>query len=192
VPVISIDWLIITYGYPVLFVGTLFEGETAVIIAGFLARRGYLRLPLVVLVAFLGTFAADQFFFWLGHSRGKAFLEKRPAWQSAVAKGSRLFERHGLWLIVGFRFLYGLRTVIPIVIGISGFSPRQFILFNAIGALIWAVIIAYAGYAFGQVFELILDDLHRYELWIALGLAVGGSAIWLYYFLKHRNQAQES
>ena len=186
----SLESLIIAYGYPLLFVGTLVEGETAVIIAGFLAHRGYLRLPGVILVAFLGTFAADQFFFWLGQTRGKTFLDQRPGWQPRVIKASQLLERYGLWLIVSFRFLYGLRTVIPLVIGLSGFSPRRFMLLNGIGALIWAVVIATAGYAFGQVIELFLADLRRYELWIALGLAVGGSLVWLYF--KAKNQTYES
>lgn len=177
----TLESLIITYGYPILFVGTLLEGETAIIIGGFLAHRGYLQLPGVILVAFLGTFVADQFFFWLGQTQGKAFLERRPGWQPGVTRASRLLEQYGLWLIVGFRFLYGLRTVIPLVIGLSGFSPKQFMLLNAFGGLIWAVVITAAGYAFGQVFELVLTDIHRYELWIVLGLAISGSAVWLYF-----------
>lgn len=178
----SLEALIIAYGYPLLFVGALLEGETAAILGGFLAHRGYLSLPGVILVMFLATLAADQFFFVLGRSRGKAFLEQRPAWQPNVAKVSRLLERYGSLIVIGFRFLYGLRTVTPIVIGMSGFSQERFIVLNTIGALVWAVVMVLAGYMFGHAFELILADIKKYELWVILGLVLAGGAVWLYQF----------
>lgn len=70
--------LIIDYGYLALFIGTFLEGETILVIAGFLAHSGYLELHWVILSAFLGTFAGDQTFFYLGRFKGIAFLEKRP------------------------------------------------------------------------------------------------------------------
>lgn len=51
---------LIKYGYAALAVGTFLEGETILVIAGFLAHRGYLSMDLVILSAFLGTFFGDQ------------------------------------------------------------------------------------------------------------------------------------
>jgi membrane protein DedA with SNARE-associated domain len=73
-----LESLIATYSYPALFAGTVLEGEAVLIIAGFLAYRGYLELPYVILVAFLGAFLGDQLFFQIGRRVGAAFLEKRP------------------------------------------------------------------------------------------------------------------
>ena len=47
-------------------------------------------------------------------------------------------KQHQNLLILGFRFLYGLRSVTPFVIGMSGISWLRFALLNVIGAGIWA------------------------------------------------------
>jgi len=180
--------LIIHYGYPLLFIGTILEGETFVIIAAFLAHRGYLTLPGVILVAFLGTFVADQFFFLLGRTQGTAFLAKRPGWQPGVARARTLLQRYNVLLIIGFRFLYGLRTVIPLVIGMSGFSTRRFVVLNALGGLIWTVVMASLGYVFGQTLEAVLKDVRRYEVWIVLILVLVGSVLGLYHLYQQRHQ----
>jgi membrane protein DedA with SNARE-associated domain len=54
-----------SYGYIALFLGTFVEGETILLMAGFAAHLGYLYLPWVILVAFLGSLSGDQVFFLL-------------------------------------------------------------------------------------------------------------------------------
>ena len=163
----SFESLIMHYGYPLLFVG-------------------------VILVAFLGTFAADQFFFLLGRTQGNAFLAKRPTWQPGVAKAQALLQRYNVLLIIGFRFLYGLRTVTPLVIGMSGFSDRRFAALNALGALIWTVVMVSLGYVFGQTLEVVLKDVRRYEVWIVLILVLVGSAVGLYHLYQQRRRRPEA
>jgi membrane protein DedA with SNARE-associated domain len=182
----SLRFLIIHYGYPLLFAGVILEGETAVIIAAFLAHRGYLSLPGVILTAGLGTFVADQFFFFLGRTQGQAFLAKRPGWQPRVIKAQALLSRYRMLLIISFRFLYGLRTVIALVIGMSDISTRQFVLLNALGALSWATVMALLGYAFGHTAEIILADVRRYEGWLVLILALLGTGWWLVHLYRQR------
>jgi membrane protein DedA with SNARE-associated domain len=186
----SPESLIVSYGYPLLFVGVMFEGETCLIIGAFLAHRGYLSLPMVMIVALLGTLLTDQAFFWLGKTKGGDFLSRRPKWQSAAQKALRLTGRYQILLIISFRFLYGLRMVTPFVIGASGFPRKLFVPLNLFGAVIWVVVIGLAGYAFGHLMELILADLRKYELWIVLGLFVIGSAAGVYRWLKRRREQQ--
>jgi membrane protein DedA with SNARE-associated domain len=76
--VISAGYLIAQYGYLVLFFGALVEGETILIAAAFAAHRGYLFLPWVVLIAFAGSFAGDQFCFFLGRKKGRIFCRNGP------------------------------------------------------------------------------------------------------------------
>ena len=155
--------------------GTFLEGETILVIAGFLAHRGYLSLPLVILAAFAGTFAGDQLFFHLGRRKGMAFLDKRPSWKRRSERTFRLLQKHQTAAILGFRFLYGLRTVTPVVLGASGISPLRYLLLNGIGALGWAAAIASAGFVFGQVLENLISTFHQYERWALLAMVVIGS-----------------
>jgi membrane protein DedA with SNARE-associated domain len=77
---------------------------------------------------------------------------------------NRLLMRHHAWLIIGVRFMYGVRIVGPMVIGMSDVSARRFLLFNLIGAAIWAFLITGAGYMFGHTLKWLMADLERYEV----------------------------
>ena len=128
---INLESLVSTYGYPALLIGTFLEGETILVIAGFLAHRGYLELPWVIVIAFLGTFSGDQLYFWLGRTKGANFLMRRPSYRVRVEKAQNLLEKHQKLIILGFRFVYGLRTVTPFAIGLSKINAKQFIVLNA-------------------------------------------------------------
>jgi len=74
----NLEAFVTHFGYLALVVGLMIEGETMLVFGAFMAHRGYLSLPLVILTGFLVTFASDQFFFWLGRTQGSRFLEGRP------------------------------------------------------------------------------------------------------------------
>ena len=66
------------YGYLAVLAGTFLEGETVLLVAGALAREGYMSLFWVGLSAFMGGLGSDQLMFALGRRYGPAFLAKRP------------------------------------------------------------------------------------------------------------------
>ena len=101
----TLEYLISQYGYIALFIGVFIEGETILIAAGFAARLGHLSLTWVILIAFAGSLAGDQFYFFLGRVRGKTFLQKRPRWEAKVKRAWALFEHYRTLVIVGFRFM---------------------------------------------------------------------------------------
>ncbi|MCC5763427.1 DedA family protein, partial [Klebsiella pneumoniae] len=108
------------FGYFALFLGTFFEGETILVLAGFLAFRGYMQLDTVILTAFLGSYAGDQLWYFLGRRHGRRLLARKPRWQKLGDKALDHVRRHpDLW-VLSFRFVYGLRTVMPVAIGLSG------------------------------------------------------------------------
>ena len=159
----TLEGLIVQYGYLALFIGTYLEGETILIIAGYLAQDGMLDLTLVILAAWLGSFAGDQTFFFIGHFKGVRFLDRHPGMKNNAAKAFRLLHRNQIAVILGFRFLYGIRNVTPFIVGSSGFNPIRFFFLNCLGALVWAITFASLGYNLGNVAENILDDVEEYE-----------------------------
>ncbi len=135
---IPLEKMVSNYGYIAIVIGTFLEGETILVLGGFLAHRGYLNLPWVILSAFAGTFAGDQLFFFLGRFKGTKWLEKRPEWKRRSTRAFQLLKKHQLWVILGFRFIYGVRTITPFVIGASGVKPLRFLALNGSGAVAWA------------------------------------------------------
>jgi len=182
----SIDAIIAQYGYLALFVGVFFEGETILIAASFAAHQGYLKLQWVILTAFLGAIAGDESYFFLGRVKGRAYLRNRPLWQLRVVKVQALIERYHRLIIVGFRFLSGLRTVIPLALGMSDVRVSHFIFFNIIGALTWSLVIGLSGFLLGAALNVLQTDIRRYEWYIMLAILVVGVLIWTMHYFKKR------
>jgi membrane protein DedA with SNARE-associated domain len=155
--------LLSQYGYLALFAGCLLEGETLLLLAGLAAHGGYLSFPIVVLVAFAGGTLGDQICFFIGRRYGDSILGRWTSLEARAARVRRLIDRHSASLIVGVRFLYGLRLIGPVVIGMSDVPAWRFVVFNMIGAAIWALGVSGAGYLFGHAIEWLLVDLELLE-----------------------------
>jgi membrane protein DedA with SNARE-associated domain len=182
----SLETLLTTYGYPLLFLGTFLEGETILLVAGFLAARNYLQLPWVICTAFLGSLAGDQLFFHLGRIKGAQLIARRPQWQIQAAKIQARLQTYHIPIILGFRFLYGLRNITPFAIGMSAISTKKFLLLNATGALVWSVVVSLLGYAFGEAFEAIFHRIKCFELLIISGIFITGGLLWLRHFWRRK------
>ena len=176
----TLDHLVRTYGYWSLLVGTFFEGETILIIGGLAAQLGYLELPWVMVVAFIGGFSGDQLYFLIGRRRGEHLLSKHPKWQKQANKVHRLLERFHDLIMLGFRFVYGIRIMTPFVLGMNHrIKTGRFIVFNAIGAIIWSVVISSGGYFFGHALEQFIKDTKHYEIELISVILLVGLTIWL-------------
>jgi len=123
------------------------------------------------LTALIGSLTSDQIYFYLGRKKGLPYLHQHPSWMAKSARIRKRIEQHQNFVILLFRFVYGVRTITPFLIGVSGVSPLKYFMLNALGALIWAVSITYLGYAFGHAAELILNDIKKYE-YIIMGIIV--------------------
>lgn len=154
-------------GYIVLLLGSFVEGESVVLTAGFLSYKQFLSFPIVILIAFCGSVAADQLLFFAGRIYGPSILKKKPSWQAKTEKVFTLLHRYNVWFIVGFRFVYGIRTISPFVIGASGIDIKRFAILNIIAGVIWAVLSVGAGYLIGYFFsdtiDLIIDKFIQYQ-----------------------------
>ena len=178
----GIEAYIIHYGYIVILLMTFFGGEEFLMLAGFLAHRGYLTFSLIVLSGFTGSLVADQLYFFLGRKKGIAFLNKHPSWQTRADRIERLLQKHQNLVILLFRFVYGIRAVTPVLIGVSNVSSFKFLVLNAIGAITWAIALTSLGYFFGHAAELLLDDVKKYEFVIIGLIILIGLVVWLLEF----------
>ena len=170
--------LIEAYGYWAVLAGTLLEGESVLLLAGFAAHRGLLDLLAVIGVAVVGGFLGDQLFFFAGRHYGARVLARFPKYAPQVERAKALLTRYHVPVILGVRFMYGLRIVLPFTIGMSGIPVLRFQLLNLAGAAIWAASGAALGYLFGSAAEYILGDLWHYEELLFAAILVGGLGYW--------------
>ena len=180
--------LIDTYGYWAVALGAFLEGETVLALAGLAANRGYLDFYTVVVVAMVCGFAGDQFYFFLGRRKGARILERFPDARERAHRFDDLLRRWHAPLIVMIRFMYGFRIIGPILLGMGRVPAWKFMVFNFIGAAIWAPLITGIGYFFGSAIEASMGHLKRYELWAAGALLAIGLIV---FAVQHVRQKHE-
>lgn len=171
------------YGYFALLLGTFMEGETAILMASSLIHRGLFNFPMTVLVAFSGSFISDWIYYLIGRLNGQYFLAKRPALNTKVKPITDFFHHHKLQILFSYRFLYGFRVLIPIVIGMSGLKPIQYLFYSTVTGLLWATAVSTTGYWIGRILEIKVQSFEDNLLFIVLGFASLGFLIG--YGIKH-------
>lgn len=192
----ELQHLLTVYGYWLMAFGALIEGETFLIAGGIAAHKGLFHLEGLILLALVGSTIHDVFFFLLGRFGGHAFVKRKPQLYSRVEGVLNTFEKYGVWLIIGLRFAYGLRTLIPTVLGMSHISFRKFLFFDLIGGVLWSCTFIIGGYYFGALLDQIMAVLDVYTsslmyviIAVVVLLAAGGAAIWL---IKRRKKQKQN
>jgi len=182
VEALFIEWMK-EYGYVILFVWSMLEGESGLIMAGILSHTGDMNLFIAIFVAGLGGFAGDQVYFYIGRFNKKYVYKKLKGQRRKLALAHLLLKKYGWPIIFAQRYMYGLRTVIPISIGLTRYDAKTFALINLLSAWCWGALTILPAWYFGQ--EILIIIKWAKEHWyFALPLAgtIGGSIY--YYFHK--------
>lgn len=182
----SIQSYIADYGIWAVLIGTVIEGEAVVLIAGFLAHQHLLHAPSVALCAFAGSVTLDQLLFMLGRRYRDAKLIKRMRATKVFGRALEILDRHPTSFILGFRFLYGFRTVGPVALGMSNTPAMRYVILNIIAAAIWAVSFTAIGYVFGEAIETALGRLHGVKPKLIAALIIGVSFGLIYHFVGRK------
>ncbi len=165
------------YGYIALLIGTFFEGETSILIASSLIYRGVFYAPYTIFFGFAGSFISDWLYYTIGKLNGKYFIDKRPALKARLLPVQHFFDKHHLQILFSYRFLYGFRVIIPLIIGMSGIKPLQYLFYSIVSGLIWATTVTTVGYAIGRFLNLKTSVFEENILYIVLGFALFGLVV---------------
>ncbi len=196
---VIVNWLVNTvdqWGYTGILVLMFLESsffpfpsEVVVPPAGYLAARGEMSLGLVIAAAIAGSLLGALFNYWLAVQWGRPLFEKYGRYflvsRKSLDRSDRFFARHGhISTFVG-RLLPGIRQYISLPAGLARMNLGLFVIFTAVGAGIWVVILALCGYFIGSNPELIAASLHR----IMIGVVLACLLLLLVYVLVRRKQA---
>jgi len=162
------------YGYLALAIGTFLEGETAILVASSLVYTGIFGGVQTVLFAFFGSFVSDWLYFLIGRFNGTYFIDRRPRLKVMMEPAQRFFENHRVQILMSYRFLYGFRVILPIMIGLTGVRPFVFLLYSVVGGLLWATVVSTAGFLAGKIFHLTPQSFEENGLYVILGFGTFG------------------
>jgi membrane protein DedA with SNARE-associated domain len=166
---------LLTYGYVLVFLGTIIEGDATLLAAAFLAHQGHFNLMGVLLVAALATTLANEGYYFLA----RRHADRLPG-NGLVDKVRQEVQRRGALLLFFSRFIFGLRIAIPAACGVTGMGRRKFLALNAAGAALWVGVLGLAGYSGGRLAASLWRGVREYDWAIACGLALAAMAwaIW--------------
>ncbi|MBY0435169.1 MAG: DedA family protein [Cyclobacteriaceae bacterium] len=165
------------YGYLALSVGTFFEGETAILVASSLVHSGLFEGPYTVIFGFFGSFLSDWLYFIIGRLNGKFFIDRRPALKAKLQPAQDFFKTHRLQVLFSYRFLYGFRILLPLMIGMSDIKPLHYLGYSLAAGLLWATTVSTVGFGAGMFFDLTPRTLEENLGYIVLGFAAFGMLV---------------
>lgn len=169
-----------TYGYIGLFLYSLGGGFIALIGAGVLSFMGEMDLPLAIFIAFIANALGDVLLFYMARYQKSMMMEGLRKHRRKLALAHVMMKKNGSWIILMQKFVYGIKTLIPIAIGLTKYDFKKFAILNVISAAVWALVFGLGSYYSGSAlvkFAEIIGD----KPWIApIILVVFGGALWLY------------
>lgn len=177
----TLQALIRDYGLWAVAFGCLFEGETAILLGLLAAQQGLLPVEGVAVSAMAGTLIGDNVCFQLGHRYGRHVLDHRPHWQARIARVERIVQSRAVPLMIGYRFLYGLRYVTPVLLGSLGIAPRRFLFYSACGTLIWGITLTIVGTLLASALDQMLAHVKVVEQGFALVALIASATLALVY-----------
>jgi len=186
-PVVGLEnkfiYLMKEYGYIILFFWGMLEGEMGLVMAGLLTHTGDMNLFMAIFIAGLGGFAGDQVYFYIGRFNKKWVYRKLKNQRRKLALAHILLKKYGWPIIFVQRYMYGLRTVIPISIGLTRYSGKMFAFINLISAWFWAALTIIPTWYFGEQILIVIHwaKAHWYFALPFAALLAGGIS---YYFHK--------
>ena len=178
----NLDSLLATYGYLAVFVfvgvesiGIPVPGETMLVTAAIYAgTTGRLSIAWVIVASSAGAILGDNIGYVIGRTGGYRLLKRYGRYirleEDRLRLGQYLFRRHGPKVVFFGRFVSVLRIFAAFLAGVNRMHWRRFLIFNALGGVIWSTVYGVAAYLFGQ-------QLVRLSGEVDLVLAVVGIAI---------------
>ncbi len=170
-----------TYGYIILFLYSLGGGMVAIIAAGILSYAGKMDLSTSIAVAFIANALGDSLLFYMSRYNKAQMMPYLKKHKRKLALSHVLMKKYGDKIIFLQKFIYGVKTLVPIGIGMTKYPIVKFNILNFISAFLWAVILGYSSYSAGETLSNASSYLTTHP-WIApliLASLLGG--LWYYF-----------
>lgn len=135
-----------------IFVGFIFPGETAAVIAGVLAYEHTLPLPVSIITVIVAAILGDNVGYFVGHKWGNRLLEgplSRWIKPEHVQRTRETISRRGGFAVFVGRWTAALRALVPGLAALAEVPYRTFLLWNAIGGIVWGATFVMLGYGAG-------------------------------------------
>ncbi len=151
------------YLYMALALGIFLEGELVLISAAFAASQGLMDIYKVAVVSFFATQFSDWLYFYLGRLGGKKVVRQKAKWRLRAKKMNKWIRKYPKSILLSYRFLYGFRIILPLMIGASHIRVITFLIYSVLSTVLWLFLLGGAGYFFGAIISDKLTAIKTYQ-----------------------------
>lgn len=169
------DW-----GYLALFAYSFGGGFVGLVFAGVLSYAGDLNLYISMLVAGTANFLGDQFLFFLARKNKSYAKDMMSKYGRKIALAHLMMRRYGSFVVFLQKYVYGIKTLIPLAMGLTKYSSVKFSILNVFATALWVAVVGYASYTAG---EYILGAADEFK-YVGLGIVAVILLTVSYYFKK--------
>lgn len=170
------DW-----GYIALFLYSFGGGMLALAIGAVFASSGDLNIWFVIFIASISNFIGDQFLFTLARNNKSYAKDMMQKHKRKIAYSHLLMRKYGVLVIFIQKYLYGVKTLVPLAMGLTKYDIKKFIIFNFFASIVWGVIVGMIAFSLGKIFIDSLDQIKEYGL-IFVIIVFGA----IYFFYKKK------
>jgi membrane protein DedA with SNARE-associated domain len=179
----TLSELLARYGYLAIAlfmfvesIGIPIPGESALITAAAVAGSGALSVFGVFFAALTGNVLGGIAGYWMGLRGGQAVVARFGRLlrinDEHLVKANRFFEKHGASALIVGRFVAIVRSFLGMIAGVSAMPRRKFLLYNAVGGVVWSLTFTLIGYFFGKNLPALKRELGRVGLVLAVVVAL--------------------
>ncbi len=172
-----------TWGYLALAFFSFGGSLVVVAAAGVLSFMGEMNLFISLSIAIVFNFIGDMFLFYLGkyHKEDiKPYFEKH---KRKIALSTLILRKYGVWAIFIQKFLYGIKTLVPISMALSRYDFKKFGIYNALASPFFVIVIMLTAYYSGDTIKSLFENFKEYPWVPFVILAILIGTIW--YVMEH-------
>ncbi len=169
------DW-----GYIALFMYSFGGGFVGLVIAGVLSYAGDLNIVVSMIVAGIANFIGDQFLFYMARTNKIYAKETMKKYGRKVALAHVLMKKYGSTVVFIQKYIYGIKTLIPLAMGLTKYSFQKFTIYNVFATATWAIVVGFASYIMGEIILTYAEEYKYYGIAFILLIVFSVS----YYFRK--------
>lgn len=126
-------------------------GSLVFLTSSFIAVKPVLKMEIVIPVFFFAAFIGDSVNYYIGHRLSHWRWLKRRLEGPRMVEAGNFLDRYGFWAVAFGRFVPFIRSFIPLISGIMGYSFHRFTIANMVGVASWVALGCGFGYFFGTI-----------------------------------------
>lgn len=154
-----------TWGYLALAFFSFGGSLIVVAAAGVLSYMGEMNLIVSLIIAIVFNYMGDMFLFYLGKYHKEDIKPYFVKHKRKIAFSTLIMRKYGIWAIFIQKFLYGIKTLVPISMALSRYDFKKFGFYNLLATPFFVVVIMLSAFYAGETIKLLFESFKEYP-WV--------------------------